>query len=88
VPLAKRSSANPRWRLGLFRAAALRRDCHGSSAGDAALELLLGCNDLSAVLAEGYGYINRASSADELTPFVEKLAHRDRPISSACHRSR
>src|ERR1700729_2358573 len=41
-----------------------------------ALEVLLGCNDLSAELAEHYGYINRALPADELTPFVEKLAHR------------
>jgi enoyl-CoA hydratase/carnithine racemase len=27
-------------------------------------------------MAERYGYINRALPADELTPFVEKLAHR------------
>ena len=41
-----------------------------------ALEVLLGCNDFSAELAERYGYINRALPADELTPFVEALAHR------------
>jgi enoyl-CoA hydratase/carnithine racemase len=41
-----------------------------------ALEVLLGCNDLSAELAERYGYINRALPAEELTPFVEKLARR------------
>ncbi len=41
-----------------------------------ALEVLLGCYDLSAELAERYGYVNRALSADELTPFVERLAHR------------
>jgi enoyl-CoA hydratase/carnithine racemase len=41
-----------------------------------ALEVLLGCEDLSAELAERYGYINRAMPADELTPFVERLAHR------------
>jgi len=41
-----------------------------------ALEVLLGCNDLSAELAERYGYINRALPADELTPFVKKLAYR------------
>src|SRR5580693_1565066 len=41
-----------------------------------ALEVLLGCNDFSAELAERYGYINRALPADELTPFVENLAHR------------
>jgi enoyl-CoA hydratase/carnithine racemase len=41
-----------------------------------ALEVLLGCNDLSAELAERYGYINRVLPADELTAFVEALAHR------------
>jgi len=41
-----------------------------------ALEVLLGCSDLSAELAERYGYINRALPEDELTPFVERLAHR------------
>ena len=38
-----------------------------------ALEVLVGCNDFPAELAERYGYINRALSADGLTPFVEKL---------------
>jgi len=41
-----------------------------------ALEVLVGCNDFSAQLAERYGYVNRALPADELTPFVERLAHR------------
>jgi enoyl-CoA hydratase/carnithine racemase len=41
-----------------------------------ALEVLLGCNDLSAVQAERYGYINRALPAEELTPFVDRLAKR------------
>jgi enoyl-CoA hydratase/carnithine racemase len=41
-----------------------------------ALEVLLGCNDFPAELAERYGYINRALPADELTPFVEALAQR------------
>src|SRR6202012_865108 len=41
-----------------------------------ALEVLLGCNDFSAELAERYGYINRALPAEELTPFVDKLARR------------
>ena len=41
-----------------------------------ALEVLLGCNDFSAEQAEHYGFINRALPADELTPFVEKLARR------------
>jgi enoyl-CoA hydratase/carnithine racemase len=41
-----------------------------------ALEVLLGCHDFSAELAERCGYINRALPADELTPFVEELAQR------------
>jgi enoyl-CoA hydratase/carnithine racemase len=41
-----------------------------------ALEVLLSCNDFTAELAERYGYINRALPADELAPFVERLAHR------------
>jgi enoyl-CoA hydratase/carnithine racemase len=41
-----------------------------------ALEVLVGCSDFSAELAERYGYINRALPADELTSFVEALAHR------------
>lgn len=41
-----------------------------------ALELILGCQDFPADLAERYGFINRAFPADELTPFVEELAYR------------
>jgi enoyl-CoA hydratase/carnithine racemase len=41
-----------------------------------ALEVLLGCNDFPAELAERYGYINRALPANELSSFVEALARR------------
>lgn len=41
-----------------------------------ALEVVLGCSDFPAELAERYGYINRALPPDELTPFVEELAFR------------
>jgi enoyl-CoA hydratase/carnithine racemase len=41
-----------------------------------ALEIVLGCGDLSAEEAERYGYINRALPPEELTPFVEDLAFR------------
>jgi enoyl-CoA hydratase/carnithine racemase len=40
-----------------------------------ALEVVLGCNDFTAEVAERYGYINRALAPDELTPFVENLAY-------------
>jgi enoyl-CoA hydratase/carnithine racemase len=41
-----------------------------------ALEVILGCEDFDAELAERYGYINRALPPDEIGPFVERLAHR------------
>lgn len=41
-----------------------------------ALEVVLGCQDFTAELAERYGYINRALPPEELTPFVERLAYR------------
>ena len=41
-----------------------------------ALEIILGCGDFPAELAERYGYVNRALPADEIGPFVEQLARR------------
>lgn len=41
-----------------------------------ALEVVLGCEDFDAELAERYGYINRALPADQLGPFVDRLARR------------
>lgn len=41
-----------------------------------ALEIVLGCEDFDAELAERYGYVNRALPADELGPFVDRLARR------------
>lgn len=41
-----------------------------------ALEVILGCDDVPADLAERYGYLNRALPADELGPFVDRLARR------------
>jgi enoyl-CoA hydratase/carnithine racemase len=41
-----------------------------------ALEVVLGCEDFDAALAERYGWINRALPAAELGPFVERLARR------------
>ena len=48
----------------------------GSELVGRALEVILGCEDFPADLAERYGYINRALAPEELTPFVEKLAYR------------
>jgi enoyl-CoA hydratase/carnithine racemase len=41
-----------------------------------ALEIVLGCDDVPADLAERWGYLNRALPPDELGPFVERLARR------------
>jgi enoyl-CoA hydratase/carnithine racemase len=41
-----------------------------------ALEIILGCEDFPADLAERYGYLNRALPAAELGAFVERLAFR------------
>jgi enoyl-CoA hydratase/carnithine racemase len=41
-----------------------------------ALEVILGCDDFNADLAERYGYVNRALEPDQLRPFVDRLAHR------------
>jgi enoyl-CoA hydratase/carnithine racemase len=41
-----------------------------------ALEVILGCDDFPADVAERYGYVNRALPPAELGPFVERLAFR------------
>jgi enoyl-CoA hydratase/carnithine racemase len=41
-----------------------------------ALEVILGCEDFDAELAERYGYVNRALPPAELRPFVDGLARR------------
>ena len=41
-----------------------------------ALEIVLGCDDVPADLAERWGYLNRALPPAELGPFVERLARR------------
>ncbi len=41
-----------------------------------ALEIVLGCDDFPADLAEQYGYVNRALPPQELGPFVDRLAYR------------
>ena len=48
-----------------------------------ALEVILSGNDISAELAEKYGYINRAFPASELTVFVNALAYRIASLPSA-----
>lgn len=41
-----------------------------------ALEIILGCGDFRADVAERYGYVNRALPPEEITYFVNSLAYR------------
>jgi enoyl-CoA hydratase/carnithine racemase len=41
-----------------------------------ALEIILGCGDFSADMAERYGYVNRALPPADITAFVNALAYR------------
>jgi enoyl-CoA hydratase/carnithine racemase len=41
-----------------------------------ALEVILGCDDIDADSAAAWGWVNRALAADEIGPFVERLARR------------
>jgi enoyl-CoA hydratase/carnithine racemase len=41
-----------------------------------ALEVIVGCADVDAELAERYGWVNRALAADEIGAFVDRLARR------------
>ncbi len=41
-----------------------------------AMEIILGCDDFDAELAERYGYVNRALPADQIGAFVDDLARR------------
>jgi enoyl-CoA hydratase/carnithine racemase len=41
-----------------------------------ALEIILGCGDFTADMAERYGYVNRALPTEAITPFVNTLASR------------
>jgi enoyl-CoA hydratase/carnithine racemase len=45
-----------------------------------ALEIILGCGDFGADVAERYGYVNRALPAEEITRFVNSLAYRIAPF--------
>lgn len=41
-----------------------------------ALEVVLGCDDIDAETAAAWGWVNRALPADEIGPFVERMAKR------------
>lgn len=41
-----------------------------------ALEVILGCDDIDAMTAQSWGWVNRAMPKEELRPFVDRLARR------------
>ena len=41
-----------------------------------ALEVILGCDDIDAATAERWGWVNRMLPADEIGPFIDRLARR------------
>ena len=51
-------------------------DCERQPAWRRALEVVLGCDDVPADLAEAWGWVNRALPAAELWPHVDRLAAR------------
>jgi enoyl-CoA hydratase/carnithine racemase len=52
-----------------------------------ALEVIAGCADIDAEVAERWGYVNRALPPDELRPFVDALARRiaSFPVEAVAH---
>jgi enoyl-CoA hydratase/carnithine racemase len=66
----------PEVAVGLVPVGALRKDYPDSSDGDAPWRYSWVAMISQRNLAERYGYINRALPADELAPFVERLARR------------
>jgi enoyl-CoA hydratase/carnithine racemase len=74
APTGKAVFSNPEVAIGLVPGGGATQRLPRLVGRGRALEVLLGCNDFSAELAERYGYINRALPPDQL--FVEKLARR------------
>ena len=68
--------SQPEVLLGIFPGGGGTQRLPGLVGRGRAMEIILGCADIPADLAERYGYINRALPPAELGPFVEKLAYR------------
>ena len=75
-PGRPRSSRNPRVALGIPPGGGATQRLPRLNGRSRTLEIILGCEDFDADLAERYGWINRSVPAGELHAFVDRLARR------------
>jgi enoyl-CoA hydratase/carnithine racemase len=68
--------AQPEVALGIIPGGSGTQRLHGLVGRARALEIVLGCEDIPADLAERWGYLNRALPPEQLGPFVDGLARR------------
>jgi len=68
--------AQPEVALGIIPGGSGTQRLHRLVGRGRALEIVLGCGDLDADVAERWGYVNRALPDGELRPFVDDLARR------------
>jgi enoyl-CoA hydratase/carnithine racemase len=68
--------AQPEVALGIIPGGSGTQRLHRLVGRARALEIVLGCEDIPADLAERWGYLNRALPPAELGPFVDGLARR------------
>jgi len=74
--IGKAILAQPEVAVGIIPGGSGTQRLHRLVGRGRALEVVLGCDDIDAVTAAHWGYVNRAFPPGELRPFVDKLAAR------------